>query len=187
MSAIEKRVDTLAFLAKTEATINASLSILELGCSVKVSNMVLAGDQYQLDWSRKVLVGEYVKDACERLGVAAGELLASWLSNNHDQDVIESCARAVRLFKSVIEYRQNFIESFNREALATEYLGDGLTPTGDVHYRILYTYQTYSGRYTRDRVKACEFESTFWDDNPLWFDYLGPEENVIGLIRHIDY
>lgn len=186
MSTIENRIDTLAYMAKAEAMINSSLSILELGCSIQIDDFKLVSSPENTDWNKHFLVGYLVRQTFDQLGVEDTETLVEWLAGSSAPEAIESSQLTLSKIKKVQAYRQNFIENFDRETMAAEYV-DECTPTGDVHYRILYTFSQSKGIYTSERRTVTELDGDFWEVNTLWFDYYGPEEDEYGLIPYLDY
>ena len=186
MDTHENRFNVLAEVAKAEANINASLSILDLGQSVKVGNSILGNSKENKDRDKSTGVRIWVKNLYFLFGMVGPETLLEWMKESSTADAIKSCEIALSKIKKTVAYRENFIKSFDRNFMAQDYL-DECTPTGDVHYRILYTFDQSKGIYTSHRKTVSELDGDFWDKNTLWFDYYGPEENDCGLIPYLDY
>ena len=186
MGTIENRINVLAEVAKAEANINASLSILDLGQSVMIGNYLLVNSKGMEEWNKSIGVSYWVREVYNQFGLVAAETLLEWMNQSSTADAIESCEIALSNIKKTEAYRENFIKSFDRNFMAQDYL-DECTPTGDVHYRILYTFDKDKRIYTSHRRAVTEHDGDFWEVNTLWFDYYGPEENDCGLIPYLDY
>ena len=181
---LKSKINAFAAIAQAESTILTQLYLLKLGFDVEHGALRLPSKE--LEWSRAVLVCEVVKQIHLNHGLVAAETLAMWLECLGSDTVIESAKRAISFVQSEIEYRKNFIENFDRDAMATDY-ADETTPTGDTHYRIVLTYDKSKRIYTGFRQRVYDVNATFWTENSLWFDYFGPEEDEQGLIQYLDY
>ena len=137
-------------------------------------------------WGRSMLVRTIVGDLLGLYGVKTCELLCKMIGEGSDADAHSNCEIVLSKRLEADRYRSEFVSNFDRSARAAEYIADGLTPRGDVHYRIEFNYDSYKGIYTSHRTIVCG-DMSYWAEDGLWFDYYGPEENDLGLIPYVDY
>jgi len=183
-SKLESKINAFAAIAQAESKIITQLYLLGLGFDVDHGAIRLPSKE--LEWSSAVLVCEVVKEVYLDHGLAAAKTLAKWLESLGLSSVIDSANRAIAFKQREIEYRQNFIDKFDRDEMAEAY-ADETTPTGNVHYRIVMSYDKNKRIYTGHRQRVTDINAQFWAENTLWFDYYGPEEDEQGLIRFVDY
>jgi len=114
--------------------------------------------------------------------------LKDWILEVFENQSVRSCAKNQYLKSIEWKHAKALWEaSFVREVREREFIADPLVPKGNVHYRYVYRYDSSRQFYNSYRVTVVDEHDDFWKENVYWFDYFGPEENELGLIRYLDY
>jgi hypothetical protein len=177
--------------ARTESNLISDLAILAIKGSVhKPKNHYgitygLSGGDIQ--YHRHCLITDTVRDHIQDFGIDAGNILNNLLLESSDVDVRNRSQFVIDRFTLSIKYKQDFRNGWNSKARSIQYISDGITPTGNVHYLIVMSYDKNKGVYTSNRLKAADLSQDQIDGLEFKFDYFGPEEDIQGLIRNLDY